>query len=222
MYVVKGKWLSASDKEARQAELNSHPPTPGSILVTDESETWDTIAPKLDSFEANNDGLTLKKYIASGHGVPLHWLSEPESSTRTTAEAAGTPTFKTLEERQRFFLQLVEEVMKVCVARRAQKGDSSVDPTAEINVTAGDVSERDNAALALATSQIVTAFAPLYNAAMIDADEFMRVVYRFAGEVRPASPTNPASPIQTAGIATGNSNVKTDAETGQTKTKGAD
>jgi hypothetical protein len=76
---------------------------PGAILVTDQAEEWDVLAPKLDSFEANNDGLTLKKFVAAGHGVPLHWLSEPESSTRTTAEAAGTPTFKTLEDRRSFF-----------------------------------------------------------------------------------------------------------------------
>ena len=108
------------------------------------------INPKLDSFEANNDGLTLKKFIAGGHGVPLHWLAEPESSTRTTAEAAGTPTFKTLEERQQFFLVIVKDVLKVAVARRAQRGDTDVDPTAAISVTAADISERDNAALALA------------------------------------------------------------------------
>jgi hypothetical protein len=108
------------------------------------------------------------------------------------------------------------------VARRSERGDT-LDTTAEILVTAGDVSERDNAALALATSQIVTAFAPLYNAAMIDADEFMHVVYRFAGEQLPASPANPDESIATAGIANGgNSNVKTDAETGVTRTKGAD
>ncbi len=71
MFQVKAKGLSAAEKDARQIELNSHPPTPGSVLVTDDAEEWDVIAPKLDAFDANSDGLTLKKYIASGHGVPL-------------------------------------------------------------------------------------------------------------------------------------------------------
>ncbi len=84
------------------------------------------------------------------------------------------------------------------------------------------MSERDNAALALATSQIVTAFAPLYNAKMIDADELLRIIYRFAGEASPTDPTAPKDEVKTAGTTAGNSNVKTDAETGQTKTKGAD
>lgn len=223
LYIVKGKYLSAADKEARQIEINSHPPTPGTVLVTDETEEWDVIAPKLDAFDANSDGLTLKKYIASGHGVPLHWLSEPESSTRTTAEAAGTPTFKTLEDRQRFFLAMLQEILTVAVARRAQRGDTTVDPNAPIYVTAGDVSERDNAALALATSQIVNAFGQLWNAGLIDADEFLRVTYRFAGEVMPASrPDNPKAPITTTAPGGGSPNLKVDAESGETKVKGAE
>src|SRR5574340_346862 len=60
MFVVKAMKLSPAEKEARQIELNSHPPTPGSVLVTDGAEEWDVIAPKLDAFDANSDGLTLK------------------------------------------------------------------------------------------------------------------------------------------------------------------
>jgi len=225
VYVIKGKFLSEGDKAARQNEVNANPPTPGSVLVTDESEEWDTIAPKLDSFEAGTDGLTLKKYIASGHGVPLHWLSEPESSTRTTAEAAGTPTFKTLEDRQKLFMAIVQEILTVAVARRAQRGDTSVDPSAPIYITASDISERDNAALALASSQAVQAFGQLWAAGLIDADEYMRIVYRFAGEVLPADrPDNPRPAIQPSGGGGGGASrkpgIKVDAETGDVKVTG--
>jgi hypothetical protein len=222
LYVVRGKFLSAEEREARQTELNSHPPIPGAILVTDENEEWDVLAPKLDSFEANNDGLTLKKFVAAGHGVPLHWLSEPESSTRTTAEAAGTPTFKTLEDRQKVFLSIVQELLTVAVARRAQRGDTTVDPAAPIYVTAGDVSEKDNAALALATSQIVSAFGQLWNAGLVSADELLRVVYRFAGEVLPSDrPDRARAPIAPAGSSGQQpSGLKTDSATGEVKVKG--
>ena len=224
LYIVRGKFLTPADKEARQKELMANPPNPGSILVTDESEDWGTLAPQLDAFEANNDGLTIKKFIAAGHGIPLHWLSEPESSTRTTAEAAGTPTFKTLEERQRLFLQLVHEVLTVAVARRASSGDSSIDAGADISVTGGDVSERDNAALALATSQVVEAFGQLAAGGFITADEYLRVVYRFAGEQLPSDrPDNPkpqAKPKGPAGTASSAGNLKIDAESGEVTVKG--
>jgi hypothetical protein len=218
LYVVKGKWLNEADRKARQNELNANPPNPGSVMVTDESEEWSTIDPKLDSFEANNDGLTLKKFIAGGQGIPLHWLSEPESSTRTTAEAAGTPSFKTLEERQGVFLAIVRSLLMVCVARRAARGDQSLDPLAEINVTAGDVSERDNAALALASSQVIQAFGGMWVAGLITPDEFMRVVYRFAGEQLPKEKSPSPDPAKFPVAGSNQGGIHVDAGTGKVST----
>ena len=56
---------------------------------------------------------------------------------------------------------------------------------AEINVEVPDISERDNATLALAVQRMVSAFAPLYNAKLIDPAEFIRLVYRFVAETPP-------------------------------------
>ena len=55
-----------------------------------------------------------------------------------------------------------------------------------VNIRAADISERDNAALALASTQIVSAFGQLVAGGFITADEYMRIVYRFAGESMPS------------------------------------
>ena len=89
LYVVRTRFTSEAERQARQAALQASPPTPGSILVTDESESWEVINPQLASDEAASDGLALKKMIAAGAGLPLHFLAEPESATRTTAESSG-------------------------------------------------------------------------------------------------------------------------------------
>jgi hypothetical protein len=216
LYVVKGKWMGPDDKAAREKELNANPPQPGSVLLTDETESWDVISPKLDSSEANTDGLALKKFIAGGYGFPLHWLAEPESSTRTTAEAAGTPTFKSMEDRQKFFLTIVKEVLEVAVSRRRQKGDASM-TNDKISVTASDISERDNAALALASNQIISAFGQLVAGGFISQDEYLRVVYRFAGEQLPGErPDAPAAAVGPAG-ARQKAGIHVDSETGDVK-----
>ena len=231
LYIVRGTYASPAEKAARQLELQNNPPTPGSILVTDLSEEWDVINPKLDSSDANTDGLALKKFIAGGRGVPLHWLAEPESSTRTTAEAAGTPTFKALESRQKMFLSTVKDILSIAVARRAQRA-GNVKPDAVITVTSADISERDNAALALASTQVITSFGQLWANGFIDDDEYLRIVYRFAGEVMPAA--RPDAPHATAGakhaspstaavsdqiIPAKEAGIKVDAETGDVKVK---
>jgi hypothetical protein len=218
LYVVKGTYASQAEKKQRQQELSNNPPNPGSILVTDTSEEWQVINPRLDSFEANNDGLALKKFIAGGRGYPLHWLAEPESSTRTTAEAAGTPTFKGLESRQQMFLSMVKDILTVAAKRAGFSIEAST-----ITVTAADISERDNAALALASTQVIASFGQLWANGFIDDAEYLRVVYRFAGEAvptdRPDSP-RPQAVARPAGAKPGAApNLKVDAETGDVKVK---
>lgn len=182
VWVLKGKFKSETERKARQKEIEANPPKPGAILVGDESETWETIAPKLDSFQANADGLAIKKQIAAGAGFPLHFLAEPESSTRTTAEAAGTPTYKNFHDYQQSFFNIIRDVLTIaCAIRRTYDSDILARP--EFEVHGQDISERDNPALALAFSRAVEATAELYDRKMIDTKEFLRLVYGFGGQV---------------------------------------
>jgi hypothetical protein len=182
LFWVRARFQTAAERQARQAELNLNPPSPGSILVTDLEEEWNVLNSKLDSYEAGEDGLAIKKMIASGSGTPMHFLAEPESATRTTAEAAGGPTFRHYEQRQEFFLDLLEDILKVVVRRRAML-DNKIDPEAEIIARGGDISQRDNAALATATTTAIAAFQGLRDRELIDDAELLRLAYRFAGEV---------------------------------------
>ena len=183
MYVVQGQFKTNAEKRQRQAELNNNPPQPGSVLVTDPSEQWGIMSAQLDSFDASVDGDAIKKMIAVNH-VPMHMLAEGEGSTRTTADAAGTPTYKSFENHQQIFIDIISDILKTVVQRRAEK-DKSVSPTAEIKIVSADATERDNAALALATGQIVSAIGEMYDRKLIDEAEYLRLVYRFSGETVP-------------------------------------
>lgn len=217
MYVVQGTYPSKAEKEARQRELNANPPQQGSILVTDPSEQWGIMSPTLDAFDASVDGIAIKKMIAVNH-APMHYLAEPESSTRTTADAAGTPAFKAFENHQEIFKRILLRILTTVAKRRAEK-DSTVHADAKIEILAGDATERDNAGLALATGQIVSAIGDMFDRELIDEDEYLRLVYRFAGEVRDTDskarkgirkPINKPANANHGGI-------KTDTATGDTK-----
>jgi hypothetical protein len=182
LFVVRARFASESERQARQAALNSTPPPPGSILVTDPSEEWSVLNPELDSADAAADGLALKKMIASGSGLPLHFLAEPESATRTTAESAGGPTFRRFEQRQVFFLWLVRDLARMVVRRRAM-AQHGVDAQADIQVRGADISGRDNASLSISAATIAGAMKDLRDRGLIDDAELLRIVYKFAGEV---------------------------------------
>jgi hypothetical protein len=184
MYVVKARFANEAARQARQIRLAANPPQPGSILVTDESEEWSVLSPKLEALDASTDGLAVKKMIAVGLGVPLHFLAEPESSTRTTAEAAGGPTFRHFEARQGLMEWIIRDLLQAAARRRAMV-DGQIEPEALIEVHGGDISARDNAELANAGSQASTVAGNLFDRNLIDADEYLRLVYRFMGESLP-------------------------------------
>ncbi len=181
LFTVKGRWPTAAQRIARQNELNANPPRPGAILVSDESEDWSILSPKLESSDANSDGLALKKMIAAGAGIPLHFLAEPESSTRTTAEAAGGPTYRHYEQRQRYFLWVVEDVLRVVLARRG-KLDRRIPSGVPLAVSGADISSRDNVSLAMAATQISAIFQDMRDRGLVDDRELLRMIYRYAGE----------------------------------------
>ena len=181
LYIVHAKFSSEAERRARQSALNAAPPTPGSILVTDENETWEALHPRLESEDAGQDGLALKKMLAAGAGIPMHFLAEPEGATRTTAEAAGGPTYRHFEQRQRFFLWLLGDLLRAVVNRRSQV-DGRVSRRAGISLTGADISARDNVALAMAASNISQALNNLRDHALIDDAELLRLIYRFCGE----------------------------------------
>ena len=71
--------------------------------------------------------------IAAGAGIPMHFLAEPEGSTRTTAEASGGPTFRHFEQRQEYMLWMLTDILKIVVKRKAQF-TPRVNPDIEITV----------------------------------------------------------------------------------------
>jgi len=187
LYVVQAKFASEAQRKARQTALNASPPQPGSILVADENEKWSAIHPRLESSDAEKDGLAIKKMIAAGAGVPMHFLAEPESSTRTTAEAAGGPTYRRMEQRQQFFLWVIQDILSVALTRRAKSDKKlalsmSKGLLAEISVTGADISSRDNSSLSQAAYYMITVLDDMRDRKLITNDEFLRLIYRFFGE----------------------------------------
>lgn len=181
LYIVQAKFASEAQRVQRQNMLNANQPKPGSILVVDDTESWKVIHPRLDSANAEKDGLALKKMIAAGAGIPLHFLAEPESATRTTADAAGGPTFRRFEQRQQYFLWMIEDILRVVLTRRAMV-DAKIKKDIDLAVTGADISSRDNLHLSQAAYYMVEVLANLRDRSLVSNDEFLRVIYRFFGE----------------------------------------
>ena len=183
LFTVKTMLKDEDARKRRQNELNMKPPTPGSILVTNESETWDVISAKLESGDAANDGLAIKKQIAAGTGIPLHFLAEPESQNKASAEAAGGATYKSFEQRQKVFLYLCEELMRIALRRRRLIDRSIPDPDdIHLELIGADIYPSDNNNLATAGATTSNIGTQLRKLGYISRKEFVRKVYKASGE----------------------------------------
>jgi hypothetical protein len=192
-YFVEKAWKSPEEKAAYAAKLRADPPKPGSINLIDPGENWGIINPVLSAFDAEIDGLALKKMVAVGVGMPLHFLAEPESSTKSTAEAAGTPTYKRFEARQVFFTTAIQRICETAYQVR-RTYDSTLPKDLKLKILSPDISERDNAGLAIAASTAGATWKNLYEQGLVDEKEYMRIVYQFAGQTAPDDiPTEPKS-----------------------------
>jgi len=180
MYVVSGVYKSEGEREAREKNLNANPPKSGSVLVLNRNsgEAYGILSAQLDGFDASMDGTAIKKMIATG-SFPMHWLAEPEDSSRTTAEAAGTPTFRTLEESQNDFFEMLIEMARVAVKVKGLQ----LSEGKSIWVEGPDITERDNATLALALGRAYPNLADMLDREAIDDKEFMRLIYKMVAEV---------------------------------------
>jgi hypothetical protein len=184
-FVLTRPFTSQAEKDKYMRDFASKmPKKSGGVLGLDPNETLVVIEPSLASSEAEADGLAIKRMIATGVGIPMHFFAEPESSTRTTAEAAGTPTFKRFERRQEFLVDVVRTLLLTVVQIRRRYRSDTI-KRADIIISTPDITEKDNANLAIATQRITAAFAPIYNAKLIDPKEFIRLVYRFVAETPP-------------------------------------
>jgi hypothetical protein len=184
LWHVRLEGAGPGDIEAKQAQY-SRPPSPGSVIVTDESETWQAVQPKIAAEEVKDDGKALRLMVAAGAGIPLHYLAEAESSTRATAREMTGPTVRHYEHRQLFFCEMLVDLIEKAAYRahstgrlpRPRNGDL------KLSYTVSDLTEEDNLKVAQAASAIVEYLVAMKEQGWITDRKAMELAYKFAGEV---------------------------------------
>jgi hypothetical protein len=125
--------LTGADRRAllqRQAEL-AVPPSPGSVIVSNEKETWTAVQADIKASDSQADGLAIRLMIAAGAGVPLFWLAEAEHTARGTAGEMAEPTYRHLRQRQLFFGFVLRQLAVNALHRRGLPDVELADVVAE-------------------------------------------------------------------------------------------
>jgi hypothetical protein len=180
-------------KIREKQEQYRNPPDAGSIVVKDESETWEAVNPVLHGMDAAHDLKAVRNMIDAGSGFPPHWRGEPGDANLATATAMQAPTERHLVRRQKYFNFMLQDILYTAYQRAVQAGKARAlvigDFANAFIVSAPDVSRSDNEALARAARDLTQALASL--AAQLPGESktmqrlAVKLAMRFAGEPQP-------------------------------------
>lgn len=180
-----------SNKINTKSEQYRTPPEAGSVIVHDESETWDAKSPLLRGADAAPDLKAVRNMIDAGSGYPPHWRGESADVNLATAQAMQEPTERHLLRRQKYFIWLLMDLTYHAYQRAAEFRPELWPELPTTNYSelftaqSPDVSRADNERLANATQRIATAISRIHSL-YPDSPTFKRImlkmVLRFAGE----------------------------------------
>jgi len=152
-------------KVQEKKEMYRTPPEAGSIIVKDESESWEANQPTLHAVDARHDMQAVRAMIDAGSGYPPHWRGDAGDISLATAQAMQGPTERHLRRRQQFFIWMLKDICFHAYNRAVEIGAvrslSSNDYETLFRVSSPEISRWDNESLATSGQQISSAFADL-------------------------------------------------------------
>lgn len=187
LYVVTVPGPKIEEKRIQYA----NPPEAGSIIVKDDAETWEAIAPTVHGADAQHDLKAVRNMIDAGSGYPPHWRGEPEGSSLATAEAMQAPPERHLRQRQRYVEHMLREILLTAFQRAGQIGKAHhLRATVnDILITCPDISRTDNTALAEAANSVAASIATMQEALKTAPNSWGEVILpmwlSFAGATTP-------------------------------------
>ncbi len=105
-----------------KAEQYRTSPESGSIIVKDEAEKWEAVAPALHASDAQHDLRSVRGMVDAGSGYPPHWRGESSDANLATATAMQSPTERHLVRRQKYFNFMLQDILYHAYKRAAEIG----------------------------------------------------------------------------------------------------
>ena len=174
-----------SQVEAKRKHYEAHPPRGAAIVVIGPSETVSYPATNIQGYDAEPDGKAIRLAFAAGANIPLHFLAEGSTATRSTATEMGDPTHRHYRMRQKDFVAFLKDLVGQAWRRYEAVNGLDLLEDLEIEAESPDVSRADNKAMADAAKTIAEAFKLMKEQGWITDEIAVRLVFKFAGEILP-------------------------------------
>lgn len=173
--------------QAVRAKYQANPPSPGSIIVHDDTEEWSLQSPNLGAADAANDLQALRMMIAVGAGQPPHWHGDSMDVNLATATAMERAAVRHLKRRQQEVADMVIDLCHVAYSRAQAVGAARRIPNRDaITIALPDLSRDDNVMLAQAGGELAAAFngltATIGSGSRTLKERLLRLFFQFMAE----------------------------------------
>jgi len=170
------------DLERLRREYEAYPPEPGSILFHNEVESWRAVQPNIGADDVRDDGRALRLMIATGAGVPEHYLSEGGNANRATASEMGLPAIKRFQRRQEYLRGLLTRVVRRALDAQVAAGRLSARADRRFTVTFDELVSDSRDVRVAWLSQATDALATATDRGWVSGTEARRLWWRLAGD----------------------------------------
>ena len=170
------------DLERLRREYEAYPPEPGSILFHNEVESWRAVQPNIGADDVRDDGRALRLMIATGAGVPEHYLSEGGNANRATASEMGLPAIKRFQRRQEYLRGLLTRVVRRALDAQVAAGRLSARADRRFTVTFDELVADSRDVRVAWLSQATDALATATDRGWVSGTEARRLWWRLAGD----------------------------------------
>lgn len=168
--------------QIREWLRDNPPPEPGSQRAHNEQVEWDAVTPDLKATDFKSGFDMGKSFIMGAAGRPESWFGSGGKQYQTEADQAGQAPIVDLEERQKFYQEILEEVIQFAIDQAViAKVLSPTKAAAGFTVTMPEISKKDLAKFAGVIPQLTTALAIAVSNKFIRRDTAIKIFAFVAG-----------------------------------------
>ena len=150
--------MGADDEKVKEKARSIKAPTPGSVRVHNDSETWKAESPDIKAGDTADGARLFRNHVLGGATIPEHWFGGGGDVNRSTGDSMGEPTFKAFSMRQRFLKHMLESVGRYVIRQKliAEAGEPDWwDERLACEAVFPEMTARDTTKYAAALAQVV-------------------------------------------------------------------
>jgi len=167
----------------RKAEIGMvKKPSPGSIMVHNESETWEAKSPNINPNITKDLLVQVRKLIGLGSGLSETWVAASDDVNRNTAEVADTPPYKHLGRLQWEIKHMIRDMVDYAIDQAIMHGYIP-NVTAEersFDISMPDMTATDNDKISNSLMKLVQALIMGKELGLTDSITDRRLFYQMA------------------------------------------